>query len=164
MATVLRNPQKLASSGIFSTSLITYPDGNNRTTDIDFASQKFGFFIFGESKEFWKDEIRISLAQYDFYSELYHQLPRCQMIFVGTDSYTKVTPDDIIWYTTMSLIEKRFTKIIQTPDTVIHREEMYPASRRDFDEWANNLLEFYADPYEVPKKHEHFVTSQVKKY
>ena len=39
MATVLRNPQKLLNSGTFSTSLVTYPDGANRTTDIDAVAE-----------------------------------------------------------------------------------------------------------------------------
>ena len=162
MATVLRNPQKLANSGIFSTSLIRYPDGNNRTTDIDFASQKFGYFIFGESKEFWSNEIMIPLPQYSLYSELYHQLPRCQVIFVGTDDYTKVYPDDVIWYTTMGFIEKRITKTIQTPDVRINREDMFPAYRKDFNEWANRQLDVYADPFMDPKKDNSFAKSTVR--
>ena len=164
MATVLRNPQKLVNSGIFSCSLVTYPDGSNRTTDIDAVSEKNGFFEYFESKEFWNDEIKIPLAQYTLLYEQYHGLKRSETFFVGTDSYSRVYPEDVIWYTTMTHIEKGKVKTVNAPDVHIHRSQMYALPRADFCEFLSQLLEYYADPNYDVRTHIEFPEIKVRKF
>lgn len=164
MASVLRNPQKLVNSGIFSCSLVTYPDGSNRTTDIDAISEKFGFFEIFESKEFLNDEIRIPLAQYTLFSEMYAGLKRSEVFFVGTDDYSRVYPEDVIWYTTMTHIEKGKVKTVNAPDVHIHRSQMKALPRADFCEFLSQLLEYYADPNYDVRTHVAFPEIKVRKF
>ena len=164
MATVLRNPQKLLNSGTFSTSLVTYPDGANRTTDIDAVAEKNGFFEIFEAKEFWHDEIRISLAQFTTLFEQYQGLKRSEIFFVGTDDYSRVYPEDVIWYTTMTHIEKGKVKTVNAPDVHIHRSQMYALTRADFCEFLSQLLEYYADPFEDVRRHIEFPEIKVRKF
>ena len=163
-ATVLRNPRKLLNSGTFSCSLVTYPDGANRTSDVDAFTNKNGFFEWFETKEFWHDEIRIPLAQYTAFFELYSGLKRSEVFFVGTDDYCRVYPDDVIWYTTMTLIERGDVKLIQCPDVHIHRSEMKAIPRAKFDEWCSQLLEFYASPFEDVRRNNRFPEIKPNKF
>ena len=164
MATVLRNPQKLLNSGTFSTSLVTYPDGANRTTDIDAVAEKNGFFEIFEAKEFWHDEIRISLAQFTTLFEQYQGLKRSEVFFVGTDDYSRVYSNDVIWYTTMTQIENGSVKTVRCPDVHIHRSQMKAITRADLNEWLSQLLEFYADPFEDVRRHIEFPEIKVRKF
>ena len=164
MTTVLRNPQKLLNSGTFSCSLVTYPDGGNRTTDIDAVAQKFGFFEIFESKEFWNDEIRIPLGQYTTLYDMYQGLKRSEVFFIGTDDYFRVYPNDIIWYTTMTQIENGNVKQVRSPDVSIHRSQMRALTRADLNEWLSQLLEFYADPNEDVRTFSEFPEIKVRKF
>jgi hypothetical protein len=152
MAIELMNFQELVNSFVFSNSLIRYPDGRHRTTDIDFVAEKFGFFIIGECKTFSLDQIRISLQKFTVLSEFFNQLPRCEVYFVGTDSNTRVNDDDIIWVTSMERIQQGQTKTTGDRHILIHRNQMTPYPRKEFGWYLNRKLDIHADPFIDPKE------------
>ena len=146
------NYQELVNSFIFSNSLIKYPDGRPRTTDIDFVAYKFGFFILGECKTFSLDQIRISLQKFTVLSEFYNQLPRCEVYFVGTDSNTRINDDDIVWVTSMERIQQGQTKTTGSRHVLIHRDQMTPRPRKELNWYLNRMLDLRADPFIDPKE------------
>jgi hypothetical protein len=152
MAIELMNYQELVNSFIFSNSLIKYPDGRPRTTDIDFVACKFGFFIIGECKTFSLDQIRISLQKFTVLSEFYNQLPRCEVYFVGTDSNTRINDDDIVWVTSMERIQQGQTKTTGSRHVLIHRDQMTPRPRKELNWYLNRMLDLRADPFIDPKE------------
>ena len=161
MTTTLRYPQTFVNSGIFSTSLITYDDGGNRTTDIDFVAENFGFLIMGECKKFHNNQIHISLKQFTVLDTLYDCSKRIQVYIVGTEDYSKVYAHDVIYYTNFNLIRNRKTPVQFTPDACINKFDMYPITRLGFSKMLSKKLDFYANPFENPKLDTDFVRSEV---
>ena len=151
MTTTLRYPQTFVNSGIFSTSLITYDDGGNRTTDIDFVAENFGFLIMGECKKFHNNQIHISLKQFTVLDTLYDCSKRIQVYIVGTEDYCKVYAHDIIYYTNFNLIRNKKTPFEHSPDACFSKYDMLPITRERFDLMLNKKLDIYADPFLHPK-------------
>ena len=147
----LKYPQTFVNSGIFSTSLITYDDGNNRTTDVDFASENFGFLIMGECKQFRNNQIRIPLKQFTVLDTLYDCTKRIQVYIVGTEDYSKVYAHDVIYYTNFNLIRNKKTPFEHSPDACFSKYDMLPITRERFDIMLNKKLDFYGNPFFDPK-------------
>ena len=161
MGSILKYPQIFVNSGLFSTSLIKYDDGNNRTTDIDFVSHNFGFLIFGEVKTFRGGKLHISLQQYTTHSSLHDCYPRSQVYIVGTEDYTDVYDHSIIRYTNFNLIRNGKTPFQHAPDACFNKFDMYPITRLGFSKMLSKKLDFYANPFENPKLDTDFVRSEV---
>jgi len=136
---------ELVKSFKFVHGLITYPDGRSRLMDIDGITQKLGFFIIIESKTFYLDEIEIKDAPYCLYQALYSILPSREIYIVGTDSNERREPNDTIWYTTFESLRKNWES--SNGYVCIHRSEMEPITRRDFNFYANRQLDLNADPF-----------------
>ena len=161
MGSILKYPQIFVNSGLFSTSLIKYDDGNNRTTDIDFVSHNFGFLIFGEVKTFRGGKLHISLQQYTTHSSLHDCYLRSQFYIVGTPDYTNVYDNNVIYYTNFNLIRNGETPLQHAPDACINKSDMIPIPRWEFSKMLNKKLDFYANPLENPKLDTDFVRSEV---
>ena len=158
---ILKHPQTYVNSGIFSTSLIQYADGNNRTTDIDFAAENVGFLIIGECKKFWNNQIHIPLMQFTVLNTLFDCYKRIQVYIVGTDDYWQVYNDNMIRYTCFNLIRNGKTPFQHSPDACFNRCDMLPITRTDFSKMLNKKLDFYGDPFEDPKADMDFWTTKV---
>ena len=151
MTTVLRYPQTFVNSGIFSTSLITYDDGGNRTTDIDFVAENFGFLIMGECKQFRNNQIHIPLKQFTVLDTLYDCTKRIQVYIVGTEDYSKVYAHDVIYYTNFNLIRNKKTPFEHSPDACFSKYDMLPITREGFDIMLNKKLDIFGNPFHDPK-------------
>ena len=136
---------ELVKSFKFVHGLITYPDGRSRLMDIDGITQKLGFFIIIESKTFYLDEIELKDAPYCLYQALYSILPSREIYIVGTDSNERSDPNDTIWYTTFESLGKNWES--SNGYVRIHRSEMEPITRRDFNFYANRQLDLNAYPF-----------------
>ena len=136
---------ELVKSFKFVHGLITYPDGRSRLMDIDGITQKLGFFIIIESKTFYLDEIELKDAPYCLYQALYSILPSREIYIVGTDSNERSDPNDTIWYTTFESIRKNWETA--NGHVRIHRDQMEPMTRRDFNFYANRQLDLHGDPF-----------------
>ena len=136
---------ELVKSFKFVHGLITYPDGRSRLMDIDGITQKLGFFIIIESKTFYLDEIELKDAPYCLYQALYSILPSREIYIVGTDSNERSDPNDTIWYTTFESIRKNWETA--NGHVRIHRDQMEPITRRDFNFYANRQLDLHGDPF-----------------
>ena len=158
---ILKYPQIFVNSGLFSTSLIKYDDGNNRTTDIDFAVENFGFLVFGEVKTFRGNNLHIPLKQFTTISSLNDCYPRSQVYIIGTQDYTDVYDHSIIRYTNFNLIRNGKTPFQHAPDACFNKFDMIPITRLGFSKMLNKKLDFYANPYENPKLDTDFVRSEV---
>ena len=136
---------ELVKSFKFVHGLITYPDGRSRLMDIDGITQKLGYFILIESKTFYLDEIELKDAPYCLYQALYSILPSREIYIVGTDSNERSDPNDTIWYTTFESIRKNWETA--NGHVRIHRDQMEPITRRDFNFYANRQLDLHGDPF-----------------
>ena len=151
MGSILKYPQIFVNSGLFSTSLIKYDDGNNRTTDIDFVSHNFGFLIFGEVKTFRGGKLHISLQQYTTHSSLHDCYLRSQVYIVGTEDYTDVYDHSMIYYTNFNLIRNKKTPFEHSPDACFSKYDMLPITREGFDIMLNKKLDIFGNPFHDPK-------------
>ena len=147
----LKHPQTFVNSGLFSTSLITYDDGNNRTTDIDFVGENFGFLIMGECKKFRNNQIHIPLKQFTVLDTLYDCTKRIQVYIVGTEDYSKVYAHDVIYYTNFNLIRNKKTPFEHSPDACFSKYDMLPITRERFDIMLNKKLDIFGNPFHDPK-------------
>ena len=161
MVTTLKYPQTFVNSGIFSTSLVQYADGNNRTTDIDFVAENYGFLTFGESKTFRNNQIRIPLKQFTVLSSIYDCYPRSQVYIIGANEYSNVYDENIIWYTDFNLIRSKRTPYQHSPDVCFSKYDMLPITRSAFSKMINRKLDFYADPFEKPKEDNNYASMKV---
>ena len=153
MATEIRNPRKYVDSANFTGALMTYPNGTTALTDIDGFQERFGFCSFLETKEFYNNEIRIPLGQYAAYLQLNNQLKRSMFYIVATDDFRRCRPDDIIYYTTLDLIQQKKCLINQCPDTYIDKSQFLPITIKDFNKFCDGITARYANPFLNIKNH-----------
>ena len=144
---------ELRNSFMFTNSLVTYPDGKSRSMDIDGVSENLGYFQFRESKKFYMDMIEIKPMPFTIYSELDNQLSRCDVTFVATDSNTRLDDDDIIWTISMEKARRLKQDNSQAIRSIrIHRDQMDPIPRREFNYYENMRLDLKGDPFYDPKE------------
>jgi hypothetical protein len=144
---------ELRNSQIFTHSLVRYHDGKSRMMDLDGISQKLGYFLIFESKTFSSDMIEVKLMPFTVYSELKNQLPRCDIYIIGTESNTRMDDDDTIYYISIEKARRLKQDNSQAIRSIcIHRNQMTPVTRGEFNYFMNRQLDLKGDPFYDPKE------------
>ena len=132
----------------YAMSSINYPDGRQRTNDIDFVSFKNNFIELGECKLFvaGKSEMWIDATKFNMLKLLANQIKKInrKIFFVGTESYNLTSPTDMMHFTTLdSVLSGETPSKTCSGNIIIEKDNMIPSTREGFSELCNGLLDHF---------------------
>ena len=148
MTSYLRDDLGYLGSRCYSMGLIEYPNGNNRTNDIDFVSVKNNYLLFGETKMFipGKDEIWIDGMKWQVLTAMAKKIKESErkIFLVGTNNYQLTRPDDRLWFTTVdSVLSGETPSLTPNGNIVLHKDNMIGSTKAEFSNLGNRLLDYY---------------------
>ena len=148
MTTFLRDDLGYLNSRYYAMSSINYPDGRQRTNDIDFVSFKNNFIELGECKLFvaGKSEMWIDATKFNMLKLLANQIKKInrKIFFVCTESYNLTRPTDMMHFTTLdSVLSGETPSKTCSGNIIIEKDNMIKATREGFSELCNGLLDHF---------------------
>ena len=148
--------QELVNSFIYMNSLVTYPNGKNRSMDIDSISFNGSYIQIRSGKTFRKRNgismIEISMTELTLMSIIKESNPTWDIIFTGTESNTLLDDDDEVHY----IFFESASKIKQDNSSAIvswkiPRQSMHKTTRKEFNFYMNDILDTKGDPFHDTK-------------
>ena len=145
--------QALVNSYIYMNSLVTWPNGKSRSMDIDSVSFNGEYIFIRSGKTFWMDKIKISMTEFTLKTLLKELIPTCDIWFIGTDSNTLLDDEDEVWFIPIeSAANIKQDNSSGSIPWVIPRYAMESRTRREFNFYANKMLDVKGNPCSDPKE------------